>query len=141
MLAPNHVGIARSFKTERRIVGHGIRGRQQYQGHVVADDGPGAPDKFLADAQALVLLVYRQVREIAAVGIIGQRAGQPHELAIHPCRQQQAGRGKHARDPRQIGRRPLDARLVEDANDIDGVQGEIVTIFYGQVFHGLKSTA
>jgi len=135
MFAPNDVRIAGKFKTERRIVGHGIRGGEQYQRYFVADDGLGALDKLFADTQALVLLVYRQVREITAIRIVGQRPGQPHKLAIHPCRQQEARRGKHARDSREIIGRPLDARFIENTNDIQRIKRKVMTIFDSDVFH------
>ena len=135
MFAPNDVCIAGKFKTERRIVGHGIRGGEQYQRHFVANDCLGALDKLFADTQALVLLVYRQVREITAIRIVGQRPGHPHKLAIHPCRQQEARRGKHARDSRDIIGRPLDARLIKDTNDIQRIKRKVMTIFDSDVFH------
>lgn len=135
MFAPNDKSIRGRFKTERRIVGHDIGSGKQYQGHFVADDGLGALDKRFADTHALVLLVYRQIREITAIRMVGQRAGKPHQLAIHPCRQYQARHSKHARDSREVAGGPLDAGLIEDANNVQRIKGKVMTIFDSGVFH------
>ena len=135
MFAPNDVCIASSFKTERGIVGHGIGSGKQYQGHFVADDGLGALDQLLADTQALVLPVDGQVREITAIRMVGQRPGQAYKLAIHPCRQQQARRGKHARDSRELAGGPLDAGVIEHASDVQRIKRKVMTIFDSDVFH------
>ena len=138
MFAPDQVGIAGRLKTERRIVGHGVRSGEQYQRHFVTDDGSRTLDELFADTQALELLVDGQIRQVAAIRMVGQRSRQSHQLILYPCRQQEARRGKHARDSRKIVGRPLDSGPIEDTDDIERIEGKIVTIFYGDVFHGFK---
>lgn len=138
IFAPDDVGIAGRLKTERRIIGHGVRGGEQYQGHFVADDCLRALDKFLANTQALILLVDGQIRQIAAIRIVRQRPGQSHQLIIHPSRQQEARRGEHARDSREIVGGAFDSGLIEDTDNVQRIKGKIVAIFYGGVFHGFK---
>ena len=139
MFAPNDVCIAGDFKTERGIVGHGIGSGEQYQGHFIADDGLGTLDQLLADTQALVVPADGQVREIAAIRMVGQRPGQSHKLAIHPCRQQQARRGKHARDSRELAGGPLDAGVIEHANDVHRIKRKVMTVLDSDVFHWFTS--
>ena len=72
----NAEAVIELLQTGLGVVLHAVRRRQQQQGNFIAAGGLLGPGhQFLADAGALSFPIDGQVRQIAAIGEIGDRTG------------------------------------------------------------------
>ena len=83
-------------------------------------------DKLLADMQALEALVYREVGQVTAVDVVGNRSGDADQLAVAPCADDNVRMVDHSLNSGDVLVRAFDARIFEYLPNVHCLDFEFV---------------